>query len=260
MVYYYSGTGNSAYVARELARMTGQKRPPRSIPEVMKGSRLDIYLDKVLGFVFPIYSWGVPPMVLKFVKRLPAALFEGRYVWAVCTCGDEAGLAMRNFSKAIKEVCARQPDLCASVIMPNNYVLLPGFNVDSEEVRDSKLAAAPRRLRQLADLITARTTEVYDVHEGSMPALRSLVYPLFKRWGINPGHWKVSGKCVGCGKCASICPAGNISINSQCRPEWGDRCLSCCACFHVCPERAIDYGKMTQGKGQYLFPGYPFRK
>ena len=47
MVYYYSGTGNSAYVARELARMTGQKRPPRSIPEVMKAGYI---LRQSFGF------------------------------------------------------------------------------------------------------------------------------------------------------------------------------------------------------------------
>lgn len=259
MVYYYSGTGNSAYAARELARMTGQTRQPVSIPEMMRGAALDIYTGKYLGFVFPIYSWGVPPVVLDFVRRLPAALFEGRYVWAVCTCGDEAGLAMRRFSKEIISVCGREPDLCMSLTMPNNYVLLPGFDVDSSSVAESKLEAAPRRLREIADLIVSCAPGVRDVTEGSVPALRSMVYPLFKRWGVSPRKWHASDVCTGCGRCASICPSHNITYDVEHRPVWGTDCLSCCACFHVCPHRAIDYGKATKGKGQYMFPGYPFK-
>lgn len=256
MVYYYSGTGNSAYAARELARMTGERETPVSIPEAMRGSVLEIYEGPCLGFVFPIYSWGVPPLVYEFLERLPSELFEGRYVWAVCTCGDEAGVAMRRFGKEIRKICGRVPDLMASLRMPNNYVLLPGFDVDKPDVADAKLAAAPGRLRHIADMVMARSPEVYDVTEGSVPALRSMVWPFFKRWGVNPRRWHVSGKCISCGRCVSICPSGNISIDGDGRPRWGDACLSCCACFHVCPQRAIDYGKATLGKGQYLFPGY----
>ena len=259
MVYYYSGTGNSAYVARELARMTGENRTPVSIPEVIRSEKLDIYTGKYLGFVFPIYSWGVPPVVLDFIKRLPAQLFEGRYVWAVCTCGDETGTAMRRLAKEIKSVSDREPDLCASVIMPNNYVLLPGFNVDSQAVAESKLDAAPQRIRQLADQIVAATPDVRDVTEGSVPGLRSLAYPLFVRWGVNPRRWHSSSECTGCGRCAAICPAHNISYDQNHRPVWGPDCYSCCGCFHICPQRAIDYGKATKGKGQYHFPGYPFK-
>lgn len=258
MIYYYSGTGNSAYAASELSRMTGEKSDPVSIPKALRHTHLDIYTDEYLGFVFPIYSWGIPPIVLNFIEKLPAELFERRYVWAVCTCGDEAGAAMRKFAKAVKKVSGKAPDLMMSLIMPNNYVLLPGFDVDSSVVADRKLNEAPRRLRYISDTIRQKLPCVRDVHEGSFPTLRSLVYPLFKRWGINPRRWHVSNKCVACGKCSRICPVDNIVYDSHGHPVWGDNCLSCCACYHVCPHRAISYGKMTKGKGQYMFPRYPF--
>lgn len=261
MIYYYSGTGNSEYAARELGRMTGHKHAPVSIPEQMRRSQLDVYCGKELGFVFPIYSWGVPPIVMQFVEKLPAELFKDRYIWVACTCGDEAGMAMDRFAKAIKRVCGREPDLCMSVIMPNNYVLLPGFNVDPPEVADRKLAEAPKRLRLIADTIAAHKPAVRDVHRGSLPALRSMIYPLFKRWGVNPRKWAASDACVSCGRCVRICPSHNIGLSPEdSRPRWGADCLSCCACFHVCPERAISYGYFTRHKGQYLFPGYPTRK
>lgn len=258
MIYYYSGTGNSAYAAKEISRMTGEKSEPVYIPQAMRRTYSDSYSEEYLGFVFPIYSWGVPPIVLEFIDKLPAHIFESRYMWAVCTCGDEAGAAMRKFAGAVKRVGGREPDLMMSLIMPNNYVLLPGFNVDTYEVARRKLKEAPYRLRAIADIILKKEPCVRDVHEGSMPAIRSLAYPLFKRWGVNPRRWHVSGECVACGKCRSICPVGNITYSAEDRPMWGKNCLSCCACYHVCPRQAISYGNFTKGKGQYMFPGYPF--
>lgn len=255
MVYYYSGTGNSAYAATELSRLTGEKHSPLFIPKILNTGSLEVCPGDLLGFVFPIYSWGVPPIVVDFVKQLPADIFRARYVWAVCTCGDEAGNAMKMFARLVKRVSGKAPDLQMSLIMPNNYVLLPGFNVDPQPVAERKLHQAPERLREIAAAINRKERNVQDVHTGSVPALRSMVYPLFKKWGVDPKKWKAGDLCVSCGLCAQICPVGNVSYDAQGHPVWGDNCLSCCGCFHVCPRRAIDYGNATKGKGQYLFPG-----
>ena len=267
MIFYYSGTGNSAYAAKELSRLIGEKVSPVSIPSVAGATTLDVYQDEYLGFVFPIYAWGVPPIVLQFVEKLPADLFDNRYVWAVCTCGDEAGNAMKHFDKAIHRVSGKSLNMTATLIMPNTYVLLPGFDVDTPQVADTKLHNAPERLQELANVIEARPEEYHSVHTGSVPALRSLVYPLFKKWGVNPRKWNVSSACISCGKCVRVCPVKNISLVREgcsvsssstkgARPIWGSNCLSCCACFHICPQRAINYGKATQNKKQYMHPTY----
>ncbi|MCM1319098.1 MAG: 4Fe-4S dicluster domain-containing protein [Muribaculaceae bacterium] len=236
--------------------MIGEKTPPVSIPEVINSTQLDLYEGEYLGFVFPIYAWGVPPIVLKFIERLPQSIFERRYVWAVCTCGDETGNAMKQFAKAIKQVSGKSPQLTASLIMPNTYVLLPGFDVDTPQVAEDKLKRAPDRLREIAKMVKERPENYTSVHTGSVPALRSLVYPLFTRWGVNSAKWHVGDKCMTCGKCGQICPVGNISYDDSGRPIWHDNCLSCCACFHGCPTRAIDYGKATKNKSQYRLDSF----
>lgn len=47
-----------------------------------------------------------------------------------------------------------------------------------------------------------------------------------------------SHKCVGCGKCAAICPMGNLKMR-QGISEAGDRCTMCYRCINTCPKQAI---------------------
>lgn len=250
MIYFYSATGNSHYAAHHLANLLGTKAIDILTSEVDR----DLYAEKGdIGFVFPIYCWGVPPVVSRFISKL-GNLPKDAYIWALCTCGDEAGIAMRLFNRQIKTATGREADALFSLIMPNTYVLLPGFNVDKKPVEERKLQEAPGRLKEVAGAIKGRKTGIYDVHEGSFPALRTRsLFPLFERWGVFPKYWKSSDACIGCGKCSRICPAHNIEMVSD-RPKWGSLCFSCCACFHVCPVKAIDYGKITVGKSQYLCP------
>ena len=67
-IYYFSGTGNSLHVAREL-----QKRIPESklIPMVSLLNE-DIIETKgeTIGFVFPVYLSSTPAPVRRFLKKI----------------------------------------------------------------------------------------------------------------------------------------------------------------------------------------------
>ena len=66
MIFYFSGTGNSAWAAQQLAHLTGDEvyditaltNPP------------DVQSAEQIGFVFPIYAWGVPEPMVTFAKKL----------------------------------------------------------------------------------------------------------------------------------------------------------------------------------------------
>jgi uncharacterized protein (DUF362 family)/ferredoxin len=45
--------------------------------------------------------------------------------------------------------------------------------------------------------------------------------------------------CVGCGKCAEICPGKAIRIQSGKASIRADRCIRCFCCHEVCPQRAV---------------------
>lgn len=52
--------------------------------------------EKQIGFVFPIYTWGIPEPMILFAKRL---LKNKVFTFGVCTCVKDADLAMKLFSK-----------------------------------------------------------------------------------------------------------------------------------------------------------------
>lgn len=250
MIFYYSATGNTRYCAEYLSEKLEEKA--QNILEFHLTTNLPTG-KKSIGFMFPIYCWGIPPVMHRFMEKVLPMIPEDCHIWAVCTCGDEAGTAMRKAARLIRKWTGREADALLSVIMPNTYVMLPGFDVDSREVEKEKLAKAPERLDHIASLLMDEKQGVYEVKEGSLPGLRSALFPLFEKWGVDTKLWRVSDACIGCGKCAGICPAHNIEMTDR-QPHWGPDCYSCCACYHVCPVHAIDYGSITRKKSQYLCP------
>ena len=71
MIFYFSATGNSLWVARELARAFGGGAPV-GVAEALKEGRTTYRLagaERVF-LVFPVHSWGLPTPVARFIERL----------------------------------------------------------------------------------------------------------------------------------------------------------------------------------------------
>ena len=92
MIFYFSGTGNSAWVARQLAHLTGDV----ACDITTLAHTPDVQKEEQVGFVFPVYAWGASEVMTNFASKLarPQA-----FAFSVCTCGSEAGLTMKRFAK-----------------------------------------------------------------------------------------------------------------------------------------------------------------
>lgn len=246
MILYFSGTGNSRYVAETLAEELGEDK----LLDIAKApDQIKLDHEQVI-WIFPIYSWGVPPVVARYIASVEIA-GSWRH-WMVCTCGDDIGQAHHQWRKA---VTARGWDAGGtfSVIMPNTYTLMRGFDVDPAEVEHRKLAAAPERIHEIA-VCMMQGREPDDVTTGRFAAIKSkVIYPWFVRHAMSPKPFHYTDKCIGCGKCATSCPLTNITMTDR-RPSWESNCALCLRCYHICPSHAVAYGNATKDKGQYLFP------
>lgn len=252
MIFYFSGTGNSKWVAEQLSKEQSEKLV--FIPDAIKDGINKFVLEKEekIGFVFPVYSWGPPSIVLQFIRILVLQNYHFHYLFFVCSCGDDIGLTQQVIAKAL----LFKGWMCHSgfsVIMPNNYVLFPKFDVDTKEMEIKKLENAVPALVEINRLITMRQ-HLFRCKEGSFPFIKTrIINPLFNRYQISPKPFNVTDACVACKRCERACPIENIKL-FELKPVWGINCTSCLACYHVCPQRAIQYGKKTQNKRQYFNP------
>ena len=102
MIFYFSGTGNSKWIAEQLADRL--KEQLIFIPETMRNAIFDYEMaDKEkIGFVFPVYSWGPPPIVLQFIEQLNLQRYDKQYLFFVCSCGDDTGLTQCCIKKGME--------------------------------------------------------------------------------------------------------------------------------------------------------------
>lgn len=249
MIFFFSGTGNSRYLAQQLGKALGDE--VREMNFFTRHSGETVQDSKVI-WVFPVHSWGIPKLVLDFISTV--RIETGTRHFMVCSCGDDIGLTHVQW-RSLMESRGWIPVAAYSVIMPNTYVLLPGFDVDSSEVADEKLKNASARIRDIATCIHLNW-EGDDVKPGFMASMKSKIfYPFFEKFMQSPRLFRYNhSRCYGCGRCAAHCPMGNILLDSHRRPEWGTNCTMCLACYHSCPVHAVNYGSRTKKKGQYLCP------
>ncbi len=86
--------------------------------------------------------------MLDFVKKLTVKVpepVEGPtskpYIYFACTCGDNCGLTEKVFRKAV-EAKGWNLSACFSVQMPETYIGMAGFKLDSEKNAQLKIDRA----------------------------------------------------------------------------------------------------------------------
>ena len=250
MIFYFSGCGNSKHVAETIA--TQMNETLVFIPQAEREQHYDYTLaeGERLGFVFPIYAWAPPKLVLDFIQKLQLP-DKPEYVYFACTCGDECGHTEKIFRKVIEEK-GWELSACFSMKMPETYIGMPGFKLDTEENARKKIEAAEVCMSHNTPRLVNKE-RFSEMILGSAAWLKSYVINgSFNKFATDDRKYRSTEKCISCGKCVSACPLQNISLEDG-HPKWHGHCTMCMSCYHHCPVNAIQYGKGTEGKGQYYF-------
>lgn len=249
MIFYFSGTNNSKYVACLLAKQLDDKI--FNIADCIANNEyiFKIESDEKVGFVFPIYAWRAPKILEKFVKKISIS-GNNIYFYAIATCGDECGLALQRLSKhATKNNIDIK--LLKSIVMPNNF--LPLGDIDSAEEIKNRLKNAQVEVSEIVKKINKCLT-VSEVHEGRTKYFKTnCIAPFFNAFFRAARGLKADDKCNKCGLCANICPTKNIIINAD-SIQFCKKCTNCLGCLHRCPQKAIQWRTSTQNKGRYYCP------
>ena len=233
IIYWFSGTGNSLAAAKALANRCGDAE----LVPMAKAIQNPPPSAGLIGLVFPVYSFGPPALVARFVKILNA--LPDSYIFSVVTYAGNKGGTLSILDGLLKK---RGLDLAAGwgVKMPENYPLLGG--APAPERQHEIQSAAEEKIEQIAMELQQSPRGMIEPSPLFWRFLSLAAYPVFRRVARHLDRgFRVTSACNGCGICAKICPAADIEIKDG-KPKWTGHCEQCFACFHWCPQRAVQFG------------------
>ena len=246
MVLYYSGTGNSKFIAKCIA--SALETDCLNLNERIKAENTSsVQTEENVILVTPTYAWRIPHIVSGWLGK--AELVGAKRIWFVMDCGSEIG----NAAKYNQELAAQKALAymgTAQIVMPENYIAMFGAP-KAEEARKIVRNAEPTIMDIIAHI---KAEQPFAVPRNNLydRLMSGPVNPIFYRFFVKADAFQVSDACTGCGQCVRNCPMNNISLRDR-KPVWGRECTHCMACICYCPAKAIEYGKKSIGKPRYHF-------
>lgn len=247
MILYFSGTGNSEYVANYIAEKI-EDEVENLFDRIRMGDYSSMESDRPWVVVVPTYAWGVPKPVEMFLRKTD--FIGSQEMYFVMTCGQDNGASGKHLCKMCDGVNLKYMG-CAEIVMPDNYIVM--FKAPTEEEALRIIDSSEQDIIEVIKYISAGNP----IPEKKVRMIDWItsgpVNKGFQDIFVKPGKFKVSEKCMRCGFCESVCPLANIHYINE-SPVWGDDCIHCMACISKCPQKAIEYGKKTKGKERYICP------
>lgn len=247
MIFCFSGTGNSRYIARRIVEALQDKEIVDLNAKIKANDNSPIQTGRDVIVVAPTYAWRIPRIVADWFSKTELACAER--IWFVMDCGGEIG----NAAKYNRQL-AEQKHLCymgtAQIVMPENYIAMFGAP-QAAEAREIVEKAEPDIVEVITHIkagqaFLAPRKNLYDRF------MSGPVNPIFYQFFVKAAAFRADATCIGCGLCTKKCPMNNIKLKDG-KPVWGKKCTHCMACICYCPTEAIEYGKKSIGKPRYHF-------
>lgn len=252
LIVYFSGTGNTWLLAKEMERRFRDK-----------GKNVECYsienevltLEKILNaehliIGYPIYGSEAPAPMKQFINTLPTN-DVGKKLSIFCTQAYMSGDGANYLEKLLS---AKNYNLLHTeeFKMSNNFyvpVFIRAFPVGDQKKIDKRNAKAFRRLDSFIENIS---NENYSVkHVGFMNQLLGNS----QRKHIGKYITKVNEallvdeNCTKCGLCVKLCPMNNIQLNDII--HFQTSCSACMRCYQACPVSAIQITEKSRDLSKY---------
>jgi len=225
MVFYFTATGNSMYVAKKL------DTDIISIPQVMHSENPE-FEGESIGIVCPVFCNRLPQLVVDFMKK---AKFKTEYLYMILTYGNRHGGAAGFTERIVRNECGIKVDYIRNILMVDNY--LPVFDMNDQAAIDKHVD------EQIAAAIHDIAKRKKEIPELSLK--ERFGHAVFMRFNkimpsFNNGEQiTVTDRCDGCGICAKVCPLGLFYVENGKANRSENTCAFCLACAQNCPSKAI---------------------
>ena len=235
VVFCFTSTGNSLYTAKKIAEQIDARIIPMNSVSLYKPMKFD---DEVIGFVFPVFFWGLPRLVARYISEMRIEN-KNAYIFAVATYGGAVQGANGMLNNLLKSKGAHL-SYAVTLKCVENYIPMYKLN-DSEELWNK----VDTEIAKIVSSIKNRESNKIE----SYTILNKVIH-LFLPNERSDRYFTVAPSCTHCMTCKKICPAANIEIKES-RPAFMGKCEHCIACLMNCPNCSINWKNKTQGKNRY---------
>ena len=231
---YFSGTGNTKYCVEFFVQQYGgSKVISIEHPDAIK----EISANNTLVFGYPVYFSNAPKIVQDFISA-NKTLFKNKKIFIIATMGlfsgDGTGCTARLFRKY------------DATVLGGLHIKMPDC-IGDEKVLKKTPKANKALVLQAENKITAAVSELKAgtplkqglgifCHIAGLFGQRLWFYKKTAEYKKKPDIDEA--KCIGCGRCAKLCPMDNICIVES-KAKSYDRCTMCYRCFSHCPTQAL---------------------
>ena len=129
IIFYFSGTGNSLYVAKSISIEMGNCE---IISMTKPFNSIKIY-DSV-GFIYPTYYWGLPKRVIEFVNDLKLNNNKNTYYYSIATYGGLVGNAVYQMYELLVDRHGIKLNFGEKLKMFANYVVGYDMSVKIDKI------------------------------------------------------------------------------------------------------------------------------
>ena len=240
VIFCFSGTGNCLDIAKNIAKGLGDTDivMMRREPTVT-----DVRFCERVGFVFPCHAGGLPLGLDEQLRKL--SVKPNPYTFGVVSCAAYPGIGIAQLNAIIPlDYWAVVPHQSACIwLMPHALTIPPRTPRRAQRHAEERCAAIAEELKAYTHKSVGAPNPINRAENRLWPALAK----------NKAEQFSVTGKCVGCGQCVSLCPRGNIRLVGG-RPDFGTDCIQCLSCLQFCPRQAINLGGNTVTRERWHNP------
>lgn len=220
MVLYFSGTGNSLYIAKRIANGLGERLV--SIGSLVCNNQYHLTLEEgeSIGFVYPVIACAPPDVVTDFVKKVTFEGYQNKYVYSVYNCAGSPEYT----SRIMKRTCEKRGLAIQGfydVLMPGNYIT-------------RKKHLPKEKVEQYLSQCDGKVDEIMKQIQGKVSNYKKEKHSFLLSYGLH-----------------------KLAVLEKTEPFHVKE--ACVGCVNVCPTRALQVGKKTEGNPQYINPYYDGR-
>ncbi|MCR4898001.1 MAG: EFR1 family ferrodoxin [Acholeplasmatales bacterium] len=252
MIIYFSSTGNTEFIAKEIANRLDDDSI-NLLNRIKNNDYSIINSSKPFIILLPVYICTIPTFLIKYLKKLK--LNGNKNCYFVFTSGGYAGMSSSKAHSICRKLKLKYRGR-AEFKMPRNYLISGHYPPNTDEEIEERIRNSYNKIDDVCNIIK-NNQKLKERHIWLFEKIIILPFvPVWRKLKHTTKDFYVNDKCIGCGICVKKCPINCIKIENN-KPIWiSSHCEHCMGCLQNCPKEAIEYKNKTEGKRRYSINRY----